>query len=265
VIRERLFGVNNLFAKGGYLVTSPFGEHQNGSALKVRRLLHAATPAMSAQEFFDHLDRACFLTAYAVPLNTPGFQPFTDGFGKFEFVDIEKSPPRTQDYKSRVFIYKNGYTDWHFHSTDEALTLQLLNRKEFLLLPTDKGTFREMWNKVKDRPSWDSDEVESPGFRRLCPYRAVLEPGDAVYIPVFWWHAVEAIDNDLGATLAFTFASPLDVQLDPRFAAARWNFRQALASRRHRRHLPKMILGAFAALARHPFRPEYLNQDQLVQ
>jgi hypothetical protein len=216
---------------------------------------------MSAASFFRRMDDVDSLTAYAVHLDTPGLAPLNEGLGQFNFIDLEKAaPPRVPNYATRMFLYKGSYTDWHFHSSDETITVQLLSRKELLLLPTDNIVFRRMRGALQSSPGWLISLETHPEFAGLIPLRAVLQPGDAVYLPVFWWHAFEAVGNELGVTLAFTFGSPLDIQCDPRFAAARSNIRFALAKPKYRRYLPLLVFGGFASLLRHPFRPRYLSQ-----
>jgi hypothetical protein len=222
-----------------------------------------ATCPMSAKKFFQHLANTDYLSAYAVPLTTPGFQRFTDGLGHFHFVDLESAPPLQSMYTSRAFIYKNSYTDWHFHASDESVTVQLLGRKEFLLLPTDRKTFKRMWRIVQRHPGWEITVGTHPELQDVGLQKIILDPGDGLYIPVFWWHAVEAVDHQPGTTLAFTFSSPLVIQHDPRFAAVRWNFRFALSHRRLRRFVPLMVLGGLAALGRHPLWPPYFQRPKI--
>jgi len=45
-----------------------------------------------------------------------------------------------------------------------------------------------------------------------------VHPGDAIYIPPHWWHAVECPDarDGLGITLAYCWRSPAHIEFDPR-------------------------------------------------
>ena len=162
-------------------------------------------------------------------------------------------------YKNRIFLHSGGYTDWHFHYTDDTIAVQLYAKKEFMFLPTDKNTFRRMWDISKDRGFWNTELNDFPELQSLTPYKVTLNPGDGVYIPVWWWHAAEACNMDLGATTALAFKSPASVQFDPRFAALRWNLKTILTKRRSMwKIVPPILLGAVYSLLRHPVNPPYL-------
>jgi hypothetical protein len=132
----------------------------------------------------------------------------------------------------RVFLYSNSYTDWHFHPTDETFMTQIVGAKEVLLLPPDDESWEGLYPIIeKTGRLYDIDTDRFPGARTLRPYRLTVEPGDAVFIPVFWWHAVESVNDDFGATIAATFPTPLHVNGDMRFPVARKLVRTYLLSR----------------------------------
>jgi ribosomal protein L16 Arg81 hydroxylase len=47
-----------------------------------------------------------------------------------------------------------------------------------------------------------ADPARHPDAARAVEHRLELGPGDALFIPVGWWHAIEA--HDVSITLAFT-------------------------------------------------------------
>ncbi|MGR4976737.1 cupin-like domain-containing protein [Pseudomonas sp. LARHCG127] len=132
----------------------------------------------------------------------------------------------------RSFLYRNSYTDWHFHVIDETFMAQVVGAKEVLLLPPDEASWRALRPVVEEAGYlYDIDTLRFPGTRGLHALRTVVEPGDALYIPVYWWHAVQSMDDAFGATVAATFPTPLHVSGDIRSPIARRVLRTFLFSR----------------------------------
>ena len=134
-------------------------------------------------------------------------------------------PPR------RAFMYSTSFTDWHYHSADETLMCQVVGSKEVLLLPPDKTSWQILAPILHENGrTFDGDF--SKRFEGANLIRTNVEPGDALYIPVFWWHAVGCDDvGKLGATVACTFPTALAINADLRFVAARKTVMQALRSK----------------------------------
>ncbi|WP_416768989.1 cupin-like domain-containing protein [Pseudomonas sp. RHF3.3-3] len=142
----------------------------------------------------------------------------------------------------RSFLYRNSYTDWHFHVVDETFMAQVVGAKEVLLLPPDEASWRALRPVIEEAGYlYDIDTRRFPGTRDLKALRTVVEPGDALYIPVYWWHAVQSMDDAFGATVAATFPTPLHVSGDIRSPIARRVLRTYLFSR-----LAPLVLGAVA-------------------
>ena len=132
----------------------------------------------------------------------------------------------------RTFLYRNSYTDWHFHVTDETFMAQVVGAKEVLILPPDQATWQALRPVIEQTGQlYQIDTERFPGTHTLQPLRTVVEPGDALYIPVYWWHAVQSLDDLYGATVAATFRTPLHVSGDIRSPIARRVLRQYLFSR----------------------------------
>ena len=163
-----------------------------------------------------------------------------DDVGGVPFLAIT---PRSRVYPPhRVFLYRNSYTDWHFHPTDETFMSQVVGAKEVLLLPPDQPTWRALRPLIREHGYlYDIDVHRFPEAGRLQPFRVVVQPGDALYIPVFWWHAVGSLEKAFGVTVAATFPTPLHINGDLRFPVARKLIGTHLLSR----HGP-LVVGAIA-------------------
>jgi len=261
-LQRRLSRVTDLFSRSQGLVESPLREYAGRRKVgEERDKLYRQRPrgkAAHALSFLERLDRGDECTAYGVSLTTRGIEPLRKDLGP---VDFEPNLLNLKSflYDARMFLYRGGYTDWHFHYADETITVQIRGTKDFLLLPTDRATFDTLWKTCKSYGFWEDAALENTELQSLMPYRLRLYPGDAVYLPVFWWHAVQPGNQDFGVTIAFPFAASYAVQFDPRFKAARWNIAQAWRKRRYRRLLPALLLGGCVALFRHPFAPPHIN------
>ncbi|GAB2717418.1 hypothetical protein GCM10027089_46920 [Nocardia thraciensis] len=85
---------------------------------------------------------------------------------------------------------------WH------GLLIQLYGRKRVRLFDPDE--YRNVYGRVPRRASdmytelpaedFDPSLDDYPRLRNASSYDVVLEPGDILYIPMFWWHQVESLD-----------------------------------------------------------------------
>jgi hypothetical protein len=184
------------------------------------------------QRFSEFLDAAThpadlgseLLFLYSVPMGPGGrFESLAGDVGEFSFAP-ELPPVLFGAYPRRnVYFYRSSVTDHHYHAGAEALLAQILGTKEVLLLPPSERVWSYM-SVVTGRGlhAFDSDLHEFPAARAVVPFRAVLEPGDVLYIPVYWWHFVSTRGNPtLGASVPTWWHSPLRMQSDTRFPAAR--------------------------------------------
>ncbi|WP_051027193.1 cupin-like domain-containing protein [Nocardia higoensis] len=87
---------------------------------------------------------------------------------------------------------------WH------GLLIQLHGRKRVRLFPPDE--YRNVYGRVPlkvDDPytglpdEFDPDTAALPRLREAESYDVVLDSGDVLYIPMFWWHQVESLDASI--------------------------------------------------------------------
>jgi hypothetical protein len=150
--------------------------------------------------------------------------------GDYPFLPVLSASTLYPTYRS--FIYKRSYTDWHYHPADETLMTQIVGAKNILLLPPD----RTVWTRMRQISRTDGCffNAENPLLQRLSEFpalRCTAQPGDALYIPPFWWHAVETVDSNFGITVASTFRTPAHVANDLRIPAVRLQMREQFLSK----------------------------------
>jgi hypothetical protein len=146
-------------------------------------------------------------------------------------------PPET---RARLFLFAGhgAITAGHFHPFTHALTCQVTGTKRVVVYPPEDGpnlygnpwfapAFH--WSRVNfTRP----DLGRHPRFSRARPRTCVLEPGDALFIPVHFWHWTEGVD--FSVSLLVSFRAKLSEWRFPRpgfsclFAAAAWPVEERL-------------------------------------
>lgn len=140
--------------------------------------------------------------------------------GGFPF--LRNPPPPLIYTKKRAFLFGRSYTDWYFHPSDETLMCQIGGSKRVALLAPDQRNWDTMLDVVShERFVGVPDSKRFPEFRKLRFRSVIVDHGDALYIPPYWWHAVESVDGGAswGATIAWCWGSPMHILLDPRFPA----------------------------------------------
>jgi hypothetical protein len=111
------------------------------------------------------------------------------------------------------FVGRRSYTDSHEHQGFDTFMCQVRGAKEVILHPPDVLHSRSLyasrrmdnWSPVR---FFDVDLERFPRFARNRPYKAVVAPGDALYIPDPWWHAVVSADDQLEITVTVWLKPP---------------------------------------------------------
>ena len=133
-----------------------------------------------------------------------------------------------------VMLYKNSYSDWHFHPGTDAMMCQVLGTKDVLFLPPTQLSWDQIVPiHVEQWKVYDVDEAKAPAYREVRPFHVVVEPGDGLFIPVNWWHAVQARPREYGITVPVTWDSPYRDLLQPatrHFLRVLWRQRKILAA-----------------------------------
>jgi hypothetical protein len=109
----------------------------------------------------------------------------------------------TETIKTRSHLWfgpKGTFTPLHHDLTNNML-LQIYGRKKITLIPTfqvphlynDKHVYSETAFPIVDQKSF-------PKMENATPIEVILYPGDAVFIPIGWWHCVESLDVSISVS-----------------------------------------------------------------
>jgi ribosomal protein L16 Arg81 hydroxylase len=97
---------------------------------------------------------------------------------------------------------KGTVTQLH-HDAINLLNVQVLGSKRFVLVPPSDSCFvynsRGSYSEVDVR---HPDPVMHPLFAHAARFEFVLHAGDAAFIPVGWWHFVEALEPAVSLSFA---------------------------------------------------------------
>ena len=121
-----------------------------------------------------------------------------------EFMDAEPN--------GRVFIWlgpAGTLTPWH-HDLTNNFMVQIAGRKKITLVPS--SAVHQMYNHTH---CFSEMNLQNPPdlnqfslFGNVQPIEFILKPGEFFFLPVGWWHYVEALDQSLTVTgTNFAFAN----------------------------------------------------------
>jgi hypothetical protein len=108
---------------------------------------------------------------------------------------------------------KGNITRLHYDS-DHGLLAQLTGRKRVVLFPPYESSnlyadpLYLLWNQ-RPHSKLPTDCLRAdrrlfPKFWNVrCYYETVIGPGDVLYIPPWWWHEVESLDNTISIPLRY--------------------------------------------------------------
>jgi tRNA wybutosine-synthesizing protein 5 len=172
-------------------------------------------------------------------------------------------PPRIYA-RQRIFVYRNAGSEWHPHLTDETLTAQLLGRKAVSLFRLGRHNWDDYAKPIEANLHHTKNGYAFfPATPSITKLEGVLEAGDVVYIPPFWFHGIDPADDDLGITLARCFRTPLTRAASLQEPFIRDTMRRAL---RHPKDLPRVpyLLGVLglSTLARARAHQQWREEDQ---
>jgi hypothetical protein len=107
-----------------------------------------------------------------------------------------------------VWLGRNTVTRAHYHTLRRAMIFQIYGRKRIILCrPADTprlypySLFDSSYYH-KSQVDFASPDLEKfPELRGVQPRDTILEPGDALFVPLHWWHAAYGMGTVMSASL----------------------------------------------------------------
>lgn len=130
-------------------------------------------------------------------------------------------------------------TRGHYHAYEHAMICQVHGKKRVILYaPAD---FARLYPYPSTRHGSQHEHSQADfanpdfqAFPRLAqarPFEAIVKPGDALFIPVHWWHAVYGVGAVMSASLLWTARLREFRYARPTLRALGGIVRRAMASR----------------------------------
>ena len=144
----------------------------------------------------DEASNDVYLTAYNSGTNAAALAPLWDDMAPIAILD---------DTRPRDGFFwlgpKGTLTPWH-HDLTNNLLVQVLGRKRVRMAPP--WAFARMRNSRHCFSDWGNEALPAGDGDAATPpvLETIIGPGEAVFLPVGWWHQVEALD--LSASMSFT-------------------------------------------------------------
>lgn len=113
-----------------------------------------------------------------------------------------------------LFLGSDSTSQCHYHPVSEAIICQVVGRKTLYMFPEGATTALAPFPWHSKHMNWSQLEFRAgalPAELSGVPvYRVDLEAGDALFIPINWWHSAHG--RDLSASVTFFWnASPQHV------------------------------------------------------
>lgn len=157
--------------------------------------------------FGAFIDRICapgtgndlYLTAYNSDANSTALAPLDDDLGFLdELLARNGDRPRGMPWIGGA----GTFTPLH-HDLTNNLLLQIRGRKQVLMVaPTETSRIyndHQVYSAVRDLTAPDVVR-RFPRLEGLRVHQVMLEPGDALFIPIGWWHQLTALDFSVTLT-----------------------------------------------------------------
>jgi oxalate decarboxylase/phosphoglucose isomerase-like protein (cupin superfamily) len=99
---------------------------------------------------------------------------------------------------SNVWIGRGSITHMHYDASYNCF-VQIYGRKKFLIYPPEYWIHLNLYSSL--HPSHRQSQMDFPVIPGMTPYEMVLEPGDLLYLPPYWFHHVEASTEDISISV----------------------------------------------------------------
>jgi hypothetical protein len=165
---------------------------------------------MGFKEFLTTIEDTEHLKRYYY-LQYQKFDKFPHLLNDFEVPSFIPS----HDINTRIWIGSGKNITPVHHDTQSNILTQVRGHKKFTLFPPSESQamypfpFRSKNRALSPINLQEPDYEKYPKFKDAHPIVGYLEPGEMIFQPVFWWHQVETLSEDLTISVTFMWKALL--------------------------------------------------------
>ena len=165
---------------------------------------------MGFKEFLTTIEDTSSLKRYYY-LQYQKFDKFPHLLNDFEVPAFIPS----KDINTRIWIGSGRNITPVHHDTQSNILTQLRGSKKFTLFAPSESQalypfpFRSKNRALSPVNIKEPNFEKHPLFKEAQPYECVLEPGEMIFQPVFWWHQVETLSDELTISVTFMWKAPV--------------------------------------------------------
>lgn len=164
------------------------------------------TLCMTIDEYFEHILSAPENEVSKIALNRAIFKhgDKVSYDHHIDISDIENDfhiPNLLDNHDLEVGVFwmqGKGHQSWLHIDQFENLFVQVKGRKKVYLMPPTECSNVYYTRKNMgycELDVFDPDYEKFPNFSKASVYEFIIEPGELLYIPAFWFHAIESLDQ----------------------------------------------------------------------
>lgn len=159
---------------------------------------------LSVADYFTLIQRADEQRRYYLA-EKPISQVFPELAAEVRFAEL--LPPGARTIKEVVFAGSGTFSAPHFHRGAHALVVQLVGRKRLYLVDPSQTRRLDLHPWYSPRNNFTRSGSEQQPIAASIPVTEIqLQPGDALFIPVHWWHWV--IGDGMSVTTTVFWKAP---------------------------------------------------------
>jgi cupin-like protein len=160
-------------------------------------------------DFLDVLLQGNPRRLYAGSIPIENLQPLRDDAEQAPFLRWAGDP---EPVRIRFWLGRDNATQLHYDLFHTFLAPIIGSKDVWLFAPTTIDDFYPMQDprnrnvsQIGSPKSFDPDAF--PAFSSKAPIRLTLSPGEVLFMPIYWWHYVEA-GPEVNVALSYHFARP---------------------------------------------------------